>query len=179
MSYICFSGGAVGSDSMFSYFSIKKGFKVVDFSFDGHTTKSENRYILSAKQLKEGFEHIKIANERLDRNIKNVQPYVRNLISRDWFQVKNSDAIFAIGLLQGEDMVFGGTGWAIQTSIDNNKPIYLFEQSFNQWYYYDYESNRFEIYEEVPTLTKKFAGIGTRNINDNGIKAIESLFKNL
>src|ERR1035437_9310106 len=148
MNCICFSGGAVGSDSIFSKFSIKHGFKVVDFSFEGHTTKSENRYILSKNQLKEGFEHIKIANERLGRNIKNAQPYVRNLISRDWFQVKNADAIFAIGLLQGEDCVAGGTGYACACCIDNNKPIFLFEQSYNQWYYYDYESNRFEIYEE-------------------------------
>jgi len=179
MNYICFSGGATGSDFLWSFESLKKGFKVVDFSFECHTTKSENRYILSDKQLKEGFEHIKIANVRLGRNIKNIQPYIRNLISRDWFQVKNSDAIFAIGLLQGEDCVAGGTGWAIQTAIDNNKPIYLFEQNDNQWYYFDYESNRFEVYEKVPTLTNRFAGIGTRNINDNGIKAIVSLFKSI
>ena len=98
MSYICYSGGASGSDFLFELESIKHNIKVVAFSFDGHTTKSENRYILSKNQLKEGFEHIKIANERLGRNIKNAQPYVRNLISRDWFQVKNSDAIFAVGV---------------------------------------------------------------------------------
>lgn len=177
MSYICFSGGASGSDMAFELESIKHNIKVVAFSFDGHTTKSENIYILSDKQLKEGFEHIKIANENLDRNIKNQKQYIRNLISRDWFQVKNSDTIFAIGTLQSENSVNGGTGWAVQLSIDNKKTIYLFEQEFNQWYYFDYESNAFEIYEEIPKLTNKFAGIGTRNINKNGITAIKNLFK--
>ena len=177
MSYICYSGGASGSDLLFELESIKHNIKVVAFSFDGHTTKSENRYILSKNQLKEGFEHIKIANERLGRNIKNAQPYVINLISRDWFQVKKSDTIFAIGILQTENIVLGGTGWAVQLAIDNHKSVYLFEQNVNQWHYFDYESNAFEIYEGIPKLTEKFAGIGTRNINDNGINAIISLFK--
>lgn len=179
MSYTCYSGGATGSDFLWSFESIKKGFKVVDYSFEGHNTKSKNRYILSDKELSEGYEHIKIANKRLNRNIYKISPYVKKLISRDWFQVNSSDAIFAIGSLQGEDCVFGGTGWAVQTAIDNQKPIYLFEQNENQWYYFDYESNRFEIYEKIPTLTKNFAGIGTRDINDNGIKAIVSLFENI
>ena len=61
----------------------------------------------------------------------------------------------------------GGTGWAVQVAVDHKKPIYFFEQNDNQWYYYDYESDRFEIYEEIPKLTEKFAGIGTREINDN------------
>lgn len=175
----CYSGGASGSDTIFELEAIKRGFKVVAFSFDGHNTKSKNTFILSPNQLREGFEHIKIANKRLHRNINNISSYVRNLISRDWFQVKNSDTIFAIGNMQNEDSVRGGTGYAVACAIDEKKPIYFFEQNDNQWYYYDYESERFEIYESIPKLTENFAGIGTRNINDNGIKAILYLFKNL
>ena len=177
MSHICFSGGATGSDLLWSFESIKKGYKVIDFSFEGHTTKSENRYILSTNHLKEGYEHIKIANNTLNRNVTNISSYVKNLISRDWFQVKKSEAIFAIGILQTEKTVLGGTGWAVQLAIDNHKPVYLFEQNVNQWHYFDYESNAFEIYEGIPKLTEKFAGIGTRNINENGMNAIISLFK--
>jgi len=177
MIYTCYSGGASGSDSIFALESLKHNFKVVDYSFDGHNTKSSNRFILSSNQLKDGLEQIKIANKILNRNITNISSYVKNLISRDWYQVKNSDAIFAIGRLQTEKIVLGGTGWAIQLAVDNKKPIYLFEQNDNQWYYYDYESDRFEIYEEIPKLTEKFAGIGTREINNNGIQAIKNLFK--
>ena len=177
MKNTCFSGGAQGSDTIFELEAIKKGFNVVAYSFDGHNTKSQNTQILTSNQLKEGYEHIKIANKRLNKNISNVSSYVKNLISRDWFQVKNSDTIFAIGNLATENTVRGGTGWATQLAVDNKKPIYLFEQNDNQWYYYDYESDRFEIYEKMPKLTEKFAGIGTREINDNGIQAIKNLFK--
>lgn len=179
MNYTCFSGGAAGSDTIFELESIKNGFKVVAYSFEGHNTKSKNRHILSDEEISEGFKHIKIANKRLNRNIYKISPYVKKLISRDWFQVNSSDTIFAIGTLQTESIVNGGTGYAVSSAIDNKKSVYVFEQNENQWYYFDYESNRFEIYENIPTLTKKFAGIGTRDINDNGVKAIVSLFKNI
>lgn len=176
MKYTCYSGGAKGTDIIFENEAIKKGFDVVAFSFDGHNTKSKNCYILSDKQLKEGFEHIKIANLRLKRNISYLKPYIKKLISRDWFQVKYSDTIFAIGLLDDMNNVCGGTGYAISCAIDNKKPIFLFEQTLNQWYYYNYETDSFEIYENIPKITEKYAGIGTRDINENGINAIKELY---
>lgn len=112
----------------------------------------------------------------MKRNINNLSPYTKNLLARDWFQVKNSDTIFAIGTINIENIVAGGTGYAVSMGVDEKKPIFLFEQNHNQWYYFDYESDRFELYEDVPKLTKNFAGIGTRDINENGIKAIVKLF---
>ena len=175
--YTCYSGGASGSDLIFELESLKKGYKVVAYSFEGHNTKSNNRYILTDKELQEGFEHIKITNKRLNRNLNNISPYVKKLIARDWFQVKNSDSIFAVGNLDGEDNVGGGTGYAVSCVIDNKKPVYLFEQNDNMWFYFDYQTNKFEAQWGIPKLTHNFAGIGTRDINDNGIEAIKKLFK--
>ena len=176
MMFTCFTGGAAGSDFIFEMESIKKGFKVIAYSFDGHTTKSKNRLILNQEQLNEGFNHIKIANKRLNRNIYNISLYVKNLVSRDYYQVKSSDTIFAIGIINGNE-VDGGTGWAVQVAIDNKKPVYVFDQNLKCWFYYDYDGDKFEIYEDVPKLTEKFAGIGTRNISNDGIRAIVNLFK--
>lgn len=178
MSYTCFSGGANGSDFVFETESNKRGFSVVSYSFKEHNTKSRFRVDLTDAQLKEGYEHIKIANKRLNRNISNIEPYIRKLISRDWFQVKSSDAIFAIGTIIS-DNVLGGTGWACACCIDNKKPLYVFDQTSNYWSYYDYEDDRFQVYEGVPILTEKFAGIGTRNLNNDGVRAIVSLFQNI
>jgi len=179
MNYTCFSGGATGSDTIWEFESIKKGFKVVSYSFEGHNTKSRNKVILTSKELEEGFKHIVITNQRLNRNLNNISKYVKNLISRDWFQVNSSDAVFAIGILDNNGNVKGGTGWAVSCAIDNKKPVYLFEQNDNQWYYYDYNTNYFQIYENIPKLTEKFAGIGTREINKNGISAIINIFKSI
>ena len=178
MSYTCYTGGATGSDYIFENESIKKGFKVVSYSFKEHNTKSKNRFDLTQNQLNEGFDHIKIANKRLNRNLSNLDTYIKNLISRDWFQVKNSDAIFAVGTVINEN-VLGGTGYAVACAIDNKKPVFVFDQNDNYWLYYDYDDNKFEIYEGIPKLTENFAGIGTRNINNEGIRAIVSLFKTI
>jgi len=178
MNYTCFTGGAMGSDFVWETESIKKGFKVVAFSFEGHNTKSRNRLILTPEELEEGFEHIKIANKKLNRNLTGLQPYVKNLIARDWFQVNSSDTIFAVGV-SNSNIVLGGTGYAVACAMDNKKPIYLFDQNFNYWLYFDYKDDAFRMCEEMPKLTEKFAGIGTRNINNDGVRAIVGLFKNI
>lgn len=177
-SYTCHTGGAYGSDYVFENESIKKGFKVLAYSFDGHNTKSKNRVILNKKQLDEGFKNIENANKRLNRNLNNLPLYVKNLIARDWFQVKNSDAIFAIGII-ADNIVGGGTGYAVSCAIDNKKPIYVYDQLYKSWFYYDYDDDQFQIYEEIPKLTKHFAGIGTRNISNDGINAIMELFEKI
>jgi len=77
------------------------------------------------------------------------------------------------------NIVSGGTGYAVACAIDNKKPVYIYDQLYKYWFYYDYEDEQFQIYEGIPKLTKNFAGIGTRNINNDGVRAIQSLFKNI
>jgi hypothetical protein len=60
-------------------------------------------------------------------------------------------------------------------AIDVNKPVYVFDQERNKWY-----TNIDKDWVEIgtPTLTPNFAGIGTRNINQNGIEAIRDVYEN-
>ena len=178
MNYICMSGGAEGSDTIFELESIKNDIKVISYSFNGHNTRSRNRYILTDNELNEGFEKILESNKILNKNLSNISKYVKNLLSRNWFQVKNSDTIFAIGTLKNDIIVNGGTGYAVAMAMIEKKPIYVFEQNRNVWFYFNYNSNKFEVFNGTPILTEKFAGIGTRNINNYGIEAIKSLFNN-
>lgn len=179
--YVCNTGGAIGSDLVFEQECLRKGIKVIAWSFEGHNTNSKNRKILTREELEEGFEHIKIANKSLKRNFYNLKPYVKNLLSRNWFQVKNSDAIYAIGniIKPNWHQVDGGTGWACQEGIDNKKDVYVFEQNENWWFKYNYKNEIFEKHNDIPLLSKRFAGIGTREINENGIKAIKDLLNNI
>ena len=85
------------------------------------------------------------------------------LFARNWLQVKNSDAVFAIGQLS-YGTVNGGTGWAVQMAIDHHKPVHVFNLSDEHWYVYDPQQRLF-VQEETPKLTKNFAGIGTRSID--------------
>lgn len=177
---ICYSGGAIGADTVFEQECISKGITVIAFSFKGHKTTSENKYILSQEKLDEGFEHVKIANKTLKRNIYKLSPYVRNLLSRNWYQVRMSDVIFAVANLnENMTLVLGGTGWATQMAIDNNKPVFVFDQNTELWFQYDSYIAGYKPLDVnyVPKLTEKFAGIGSRELTDVGALAIKNLFE--
>jgi len=175
------SGGAIGSDTIWENESFLYGISTISYSFPGHTQYGKYQKILTPEELFEGWERVQIASKGIKRSLFKIQfqPYVRNLLSRNWFQVKNSEAIFAVGNFFNEkhNIVDGGTGWTVQMAIDNRKEIYLFEQNLNKWFKYDYQSGKFEQINCLPTLTENFAGIGTREINNNGINAIKEILK--
>lgn len=66
-------------------------------------------------------------------------------------------------------------------SINHNKPVFVFNQDSTYyeigWYEYEYDYDLFDFVKcEVPTLTKNFAGIGTREIKTIGIMAINDVY---
>ena len=114
-----------------------------------------------------------------------------NLLARNWAQVKYSDEIFAIGhivkngdtsktgfiVTSESDSVDGGTGYAIQMAIDSTKTVYVYDQDDKSWYKWSYIIDKFIKLKGTPLiLCKNFAGIGTRNLNEYGKKAIEDVF---
>lgn len=184
MGYFCHSGGCPGSDMEWEIQGRSYGVKTIAYSFRNHVQESENQWVLTVEELKEGYQAAEKADETLKRNFSWVSryPYVKNLLGRNWFQVKNSEAIFAISrkFLKKNKIVDGGTGWAVQMSIDNKKPTFVFNQPTNEWNKFNYDTNQFEVITEIPTLTKHFAGIGTREIDTDGKNAITAIYeKNL
>ena len=194
---ICNSGGAAGSDTVFENECISRGIPVVAWSFAGHKTKSPNRKNLTQEELQIGWNKVIIANKSLKRNIYGLSQYVKNLLARDWYQVMNSKSIYAIGTIQDDmHIVNGGTGWAVQLALDDNKEtfpmmkrhIFVFDQVRNLWYtpvfsketdYWEWGTIRLlDDNPYVPGMRDEpFAGIGTRDINENGINAIKQLFE--
>ena len=102
--------------------------------------------------------------------------YLNNLLRRNWYQVEGADAVFAVGSLDTSKpglAALGGTGWAVQMAIDEGKPVYLFDQEKKKWF----TGNNVSLTEiDTPTLTPRFAGIGTRDITSAGKKAIEDVY---
>lgn len=157
-----YSGGANGSDTMWELISQTYGLTNVFHFYYGNKTPRGNKE-LTQEEFNEGVRYVKRANKTLQRY--NIERYM-NLLARNWFQVKCSDEVFAIVEKLGK----GGTWWAVQMAIDENKVVHVFDQSKNIWRIHISEDKW--IQEETPVLSKKFAGIGTRNINPNGLKAI-------
>jgi hypothetical protein len=114
-----------------------------------------------------------------------------NLLARNWAQVKYSKQIFAIGsiLRSGErggkgyynkgkyDVVDGGTGYAVMMGINHNRDVYVFDQGKDKWFRWSYTTLSFVEMNEVPIIESyDFAGIGTRELQPNGISAIRSVY---
>lgn len=165
--YINHSGGAVGSDSVWDEIGQKYGVTSNHY-YHGQKTPKGNIEI-SEQEFEEGKQQVLKANETLQRK---PDKYM-NLLARNWMQVKNSTAIYAIGVLNN-GIVNGGTGWAVQMAIDNDIPVFVFDQEKNKWFK---NINGNWEYSDTPELTHNFAGIGTREINESGKKAIEDVYK--
>ena len=164
--YVNHSGGAVGSDTYWGEVGARYG---VTSNHYYHENKTPNGNVeISQEDYLEGQSHVLDANETLHRK---PEKYM-NLLARNWAQVKYSDAVFAIGHLTN-GIVDGGTGWAVQMAIDARKPVYLFDQIRNQWFK---NLNGTWATSDIPVLTPNFAGIGTRELNDAGKRAIEAVY---
>lgn len=187
MNKTCHTGGASGADITFEILSMENNINVAAYSFTEHKTISKNRINLSTEELFEGWLETEKAAKVLKRNTYNLSAYVKKLLARDWFQVKNSDTIIAIGNIlnpkeKGErtinkttkQIVDGGTGYAVELAIQNNKPVFVFNQKDNKWY--KWEMDKFNRINYIPKLTENFAGIGSRNLTKKGENAIKKLF---
>jgi len=180
MNYICHSGGCPGADMEWERQGEAYGVKTIAYSFHNHVQEGKNPKILTVDELAEGWFHVLLAEKTLKKNVENLDsPYMRNLLCRNWFQVKNAEAVFAIGKLIDRHIVDGGTGWAVQMAVDSDKPVFLFFQDAmgGGWFRYmpivGFESLR----GDVPILTENFAGIGTRAINEYGKEAIKRVYE--
>ena len=178
------SGAAEGADTLFSTIGERYGVDFAHYSFKGHTGSKKavgERVILTDAQLSEANDLVSKAMTRLNKPLGS--KYVQNLIRRNYFQVVNSEGVFAIGeivrkdpkkdksgkVVKGQDPtpkdeVKGGTGWAIAMAKElGGREIHVWDVKSKKWNKWNRKKKRWEI-EETPKLTNDFAGIGSRGV---------------
>lgn len=185
---ICHSGGAEGSDTAWEKIGEKFGVKTKAYSYKTKVHTSPNKVEISDEDYKEGISEVNKANKFLNRY--GIHKYM-NLLARNWAQVKYSKQIFAIGTIikPGEknskgyynkgkyDIVDGGTGYAVQMGINNEREVFVFDQVRDKWFRWSYSTLKFVEIKDIPTITNNdFAGIGTRELEPNGLKAIRDVY---
>lgn len=163
--YVNHSGGAVGSDTVWGELSAQYGV-VSEHYWHGKRTENGNHEI-TEEEFEEGKEHVLEANKTLHRQPNKYM----DLLARNYSQVKNAEEIFAIGHFKNK-VVDGGTGWAVQMAIDDGKIVNFYDQEKCVWGRYC--NGKWER-SDTPVLTKNFAGIGTRKLNDKGWMAIKEV----
>lgn len=175
--YTLFCGGAKGSDLYWQQKGAQLGIEVKAYSFENHAKKNTARVVLSKEELSQANEYLIRANKTLKRHFPTGRNFVDNLLRRNWYQVKDTESVFAIArILASLRTVEGGTGWAVQMAIDQEKVIYVFDTGSNKWHKFDYKIHKFSPCR-TPRLTFKSTGIGTRQLTDSGRRAIEKVFE--
>jgi len=182
--YTNYSGAAEGGDTVWENIGKEFGLgKQVNY-------RPEDLKKLTEEQLKEVEDAYQKAVVDLGRKPLDKNTFSGGLVRRDYLQAKAADAVFAISTIinpgekdkkgyvnkTNKQVVEGGTGYAVQMAINLDKPVYVFDQIKNKWFVWD--NNNF-VKTDTPTLTKKFAGIGTREINENGKIAIKNVYQNI
>ena len=184
--YTCHSGGCEGSDMAWELIGEQYGVKALSYSYYNHVCHGSNQVVLTLDELAEGFEQARLCEPHLNRPLVKIEGnnYVKNLISRNWFQIKNAESVLAVGKFQNylemPSIVAGGTGWAVQMAINRGDiPIHVFEQTHGSWYVWDSQNKWFAPVSYIPRLTTNFAGIGTRELSDVGVGAIADVYKQM
>jgi|694.fasta_scaffold64938_6 hypothetical protein len=186
---VCHSGGAEGSDTAWEKIGEKFGVKTKAYSYKTKVHTSSNKVEISDEDYKEGISEVNKANKFLNRY--GIHKYM-NLLARNWAQVKYSKQVFAIGTIikPGEknskgyynkgkyDIVDGGTGYAVQMGINNEREVFVFDQVRDKWFRWSYSTLQFVEIKDTPVITNNdFAGIGTRELEPNGLKAIRDIYE--
>jgi hypothetical protein len=99
---------------------------------------------------------------------------IRRVVQSIFHMVNDSYQLFALGWIQPDDTVKGGTGWAVELAKLFNRPVSVFDQGRHAWF--SWRGGRWE--PDQPAIgDKPFAGTGTRNLTDEGRAAIADLFR--
>jgi hypothetical protein len=180
------SGGAIGSDKAWGDEASKYGINVVHF-YHGNKTP-HGTHSITPEDYEEGQQKVTIA-ARLMGRIEHNHQVRQSLLIRNWAQVKYSSEVYAVGtiLKPGDTMnygkkaliyqVAGGTGYAVQMAIAENKPVYIYDQVRGLWI--SIKNDEWKRMLKPPIITvDRFAGIGTREINVAGEATIREVMAN-
>lgn len=167
--YTMNSGGAYGGDTYWDVIGRQFGltninhFRPADNQRLSKTLRDRN-----VKPFSITHEQSNYAREQIKQLTGRELPYDvgGELFARNFYQVDKSDGVFAIAnITSSYKAVQGGTNMAVQVGIKQGKPVHVYDLNTESWYQYNQSTGRFEV-EDTPVLTKSFAGVGTRNIQN-------------
>ena len=184
------SGLSEGSDAVWASIASKYGMPMVQYTTKAYQKAQKKKGIkpegfqnvLTDAELQEANIKIQEANVSLNRKLSGLKKYYLDLIKNNWFQVKHSNEVFAVGELEADmKTVKGGTGWGVQMGVDKGIPVNVLNTSNNKWYAFKPGINKFGPIKSPTDMPSRSTFIGSRNIpklpNFPSIrKSMESLF---
>jgi hypothetical protein len=168
-----FHGGHKGTESHFGAAAERWGIAETTLSFEGHTmTRAKNVEVLDEETLLQGRVSMEFVFQSLGRRFVTGHG-IRRVIKLMFHVVKRSHELFAVGWIQEDDHVKGGTGWGVELAKFFNREVHVFDQEKERWFSWQ---NRAWVPSEAVLPEGKFSATGTRNLSPAGEKAIDALF---
>lgn len=164
------SGGAYGGDTFWDV--IGRVFGVTDhkhYKDEGNQGLSKKLKDSSVQATVLTKQQMDVARDQVEKltGIRYGDTLTGNLQVRNYYQVVNSDGVFAVATIKDSSNVKGGTNTAVQLGIKMGKPVYVWDTTTKQWYK---SENNIWVKTDTPTLTKNFAGVGSRDIESYNVK---------
>ncbi|MEE4112158.1 MAG: hypothetical protein V2I40_05040 [Desulfobacteraceae bacterium] len=170
-----YSGGHKGAESEFGRLAEAWGIQEVNFSFEGHIIeRARGVQELTPEALDKGNVSMEIVSARMGRKFAQANK-IRKVIQTIFHMVNSGYHVIAVGWIQPDNTVKGGTGWGVELAKLFNRPVHVYDQDRRGWF--AWEGSKWTA--ELPHIEKNtFAGTGTRNLTDDGRKAIRKFFEN-
>ena len=169
------SGGHKGTESEFGRCAERWGIPETTFTFEGHAMERAGGEIrtLDAEALARGNVSMDFVFANLGRRFHTGQG-IRRVIQSMFHVVTSGDELFAVGWIQPDDHVKGGTGGGVELAKFFNRQVSVFDQAEERWYTWREGSWQ----KSRPMIPDgPFAATGTRNLTPAGKAAIHELFE--
>lgn len=171
--FTLYSGGHRGAEAEFGLQAQQWGVREVTYSFDGHAPeRTRGLVVLSPEELQKGDISMEIVSLRMGRTYARAEK-IRKVIQSIFHMVNNGYQVFAVGWIQPDETVKGGTGWAVELAKLFNRPLSVFDQERRAWFTW---KDKAWVADEPRITAPTFVGTGTRNLTDEGRRAVEALF---
>jgi len=168
-----YSGGHKGAEAEFGRLAEAWNLKEVNISFEGHNTeRTRGVRVLDKEELRKGDVSMEIVSQRMNRTYSRTDK-IRSVIQSLFHMVNNGYHVIAVGWIQADNTVKGGTGWGVELAKLFNRPLSVYDQERKGWF--SWENNQW--IESTPVITTEtFAGTGTRFLSDDGQQALQDLY---
>jgi hypothetical protein len=171
--FTLYSGAHRGAESEFGRQAERWGIQEVNFSFEGHAPeRTRGLRVLGPAELDKGDVSMEIVSTRMGRTYSKADK-IRKVIQSIFHMINNGYQVFAMGWIQPDNTVKGGTGWGVELAKLFNRNVNVYDQDRRGWFSW----KNYQWVAETPAISEKtFVGTGTRNLTEDGRKAIQDLF---
>lgn len=169
-----YSGGLKGAETAFGEAAEKWAVNEVNFCYSGQkTNRQKNLVVLKDDELKRGDISMELVSKMMHRSYYETEK-IRKVLQVIFHMVNKGHQIFVVGTILEDNTVKGGTGWAVELAKLFNRPLSVYDQAKDNWYSWKQGA----WIKDTPKIEHDtFVGSGTRNLTENGKKAIAQLFQ--